>query len=353
MAINYATKYATKIAEAFTKPSITADDCGNEYTWLAPNSRTIKVASVNTVPETPYTRSGDSRFGTTYDIGDTLQEMTCQMQPAFSFTIDALDGTDRAIEVSASRALKRQLEQVTTPNMDKHRIKKWIMGANTLIQDGTTLTKGNIGAFIIDLGAAMTNALVPLEGRTLYIRTSAYKLLKQDAAWLGVESLGKETLTRGVVGMFDNNRVKAIPDGYMPAGVEFFIKYKGSTVDPVKLAQYDILPKVKGYSGPVVQGVTYYDSFVLGAKGDGVAVFGTSAAVLSAPVIAVDSSTHTATITAVSGVTFKYTVDGTNPRYSDTAQTYTAGVVLKSGETIRAIGTKDGCVGKEASADYE
>ena len=349
MAVNYATKYATKIAEAFSKPSVTADDCGNEYTWLDPKSRTIKVGSVNTVPETPYQRSGDSRFGTTYDIGDTLQEMTCEQCPAFSFTIDALDESDRAIEVSAARALRRQLEQVTTPNMDKHRLKKWVMGANCLIKDATAASKANIGGMILDLNAAMTDALVPLEGRTIYIPTSNYKLLKQDPAWLGVDTLAKETLTRGVVGQYDGCRVKSIPSSYLPSGVYFLIKYKNATVDPVKLAQYDVLKKVKGYSGPVVQGVTYYDSFVLGAKGDGVAVYG-NGAVLAAPVMT--NTSHVITIASVSGVTFRYTTDGTNPRYSDTAKTYTGGVTLTSGQTMRAIGTKDGCVGLEASEDY-
>ena len=130
MAINYAIKYATKIAERFKKASITADDCGNSYSWLNPNSRTIRIGSVNTVPETQYTRSGSNRFGEVHDVGDTLQEMTCEQQPAFSFTIDALDQTDQAIQKSAGSALRRQLDEVTIPGMDKHRIKKWIMGAN-------------------------------------------------------------------------------------------------------------------------------------------------------------------------------------------------------------------------------
>lgn len=350
MAINYAVKYATKIAEAFSKPSITDDDAGKAYTWTGPNSKTIVVGSVDTVPETEYANTGDNRFGTTYDLGDTQQEMTCEQKPAFSFTIDAVDQTDQAIEKSASRALRRQLEQRTTPNMDRHRIKKWVMGANIQRKEATTPTKSTIGGLIIDLNADMTNALVPMENRTLYIATSYYKLLKQDPAWLGTESLAKETLTRGVVGQFDGCRVKNIPDRYMPDGVYFFIKWKGSTVDPVKLAQYDILPKVKGYSGPVVQGVTYYDSFVLGAKGDGVAVCG-NAAVLAAPVMSITG--HAVSITAVSGVVFKYTTDGTNPRYSTTAEVYTAAVTLTAGQTMRAVATKDGCVGIEGTKDYE
>lgn len=351
MSINYATKYATKVAERFKKASITDDDCGNEYTWLDPNSQTIKVGSVNTVSETDYSNSGSARFGTVYDVGDTLQEFTCAKKPAFSFTIDAVDQTDQAIEKSAASALRRQLDEVTVPGMDKHRIKKWVMGANIAVQETTAPTKSTIGGMILDLGAKMTDALVPLDGRTLYISTEQYKLLKQMPDFIGVDTLGREALAKGVVGEFDGNRVKPIPTSYMPTGVYFFIKYKGSTVDPVKLKQYDILPKVQGFSGPVVQGVTYYDSFVLGTKGDGIAVCGNATGVLAAPVMSITA--HAVSITAVAGVAFRYTTDGTNPRYSATAQTYSSAVTLTAGQKLRAVGTKDGCVGIEGAKDYE
>ena len=351
MAINYAIKYATKIAERFVQKSVTADDCGNEYTWLDPNSRTIRIGSVDTVPETPYTRSGNDRFGPVHDLGDTLQEMTCEQTPAFSFTIDALDSSDRAIEVSASRALKRQLDEVTIPNMDKYRLKKWCMGAGIAQQESTAPTKSTIGNMILMANAAMTDAGVPLDSRTIYIPTKNYVLLKQNPDWLGVDSLGREALQRGVVGQFDGARVKPVPSAWLPAGVHFFIKYKGSTVDPVKLQQYQIIRQAQGFSGPVVQGVTYYDSFVLGARGAGLAVVGDNTAVLPAPVIAV-SSGHVASITAVGGTVFKYTTDGTDPKYSMTAQTYSSGVTLTEGQVFRAVGTKDGCVGIEASKSY-
>lgn len=350
MAINYAIKYAEKIAERFKRASVTDDDCGHSYTWLSPNSKIIRVGSMNTVPLTQYKRSGNARFGPTYDVGDTLQEMECKEAPSFSATIDALDGSDRAIQISAAKFLRTEQDEEMVPEVDKHRLKKWVMGANIQVKEATAPTKTTIGGMILDLNAKMTDAKVPLENRTLYIGTEYYKLLKQNPDWLGVDTLGKKTLTKGVVGEFDGCRVKPIPSSYMPSGVYFFIKHKNSTVDPVKLADYRIFPKVPGLSGPLVEGVCYYDSFVLGARGDGVAVCG-NAAILAAPEMSITS--HKVSITAVDGVVFYYTTDGTNPRYSTTAQVYTAAVTLAEGQTMRAIGTKEGCVGMEASKDYE
>ena len=197
MAINYATKYATKVAERFHLKSITDDDCGKEYSFLSPNSRTIRISSVDVVPETQYTRTGSTRFGPIYDLGDTLQEMTCTQQPAFSFTIDRLDGTDQAIKKSAGKALRRQLDEVTIPGIDKYRIKKWATNGNIVIKHQEAPTKQNIGELIIDLNGKMTDALVPLDDRTLYIATEYYKLLKLNPDWLGVDTLGRETLRNG------------------------------------------------------------------------------------------------------------------------------------------------------------
>lgn len=351
MSINYATKYADKVAERFHIKSVTDDDCGKGYSWLNSGSRTIKVTSVDTVPETQYKRSGDNRYGETYDLGDTLQEMTCEQAPAFSFTIDALDGSDQAIRKSAGRALRRQLDEVTIPGIDKHRIKRWALGANIVMKKTAAPTKSTIAEMVMDAGVAMDNAGVPSEERTLYIGAAYYKLVKLCPEFLALKDLGQKAVGKGVVGELDGMRVKKIPDTYMPDGIYFFIKAKGSTVDPVKLQQYDILNKVKGYSGPVVQGVTYHDAFVLGAKGDGIAVVGSADAILDAPVITV-SAAHAASITAVSGVQFKYTVDGSNPRYSDTAQVYTAAVTLREGQVFKAVGTKDGCVGILAEKAY-
>lgn len=347
---NLATKYQSKIAERFQKASITDSACGNEYKFEG--EKTIKISSVNVVEETDYSRTADgNRFGNVYNLGDTMQEMTMTQEKSFTFAIEALDNSDQAIDKSAAGALKRQLNEVTIPTMDKYRIKRWCQQAN-IQSTVASLSKDTIGDAIVELNAAMTDALVPLEGRTLYINTANYIYLKRDPAWISVEDLAKDTLQKGQVGQFDGLAVKPVPNSYLPDGVHFMIKLKGSSVDPVKMELYRVLKEVQGYAGPIVEGLTYYDAFVLGTKGDGVAVCGTSAFVLAAPAITVTAATGSTAVTAVSGVVFYYTTDGTNPRYSTTALPYTAAVVLADGETIRVIGTKDGCCGMGASKTY-
>jgi len=349
MAVNYTTKYADKIAERFHRRSITDSACGTEYVFTG--ARTVNVYSVDTVDEVQYDRNkGSNRFGDPGNLGDTVQEMTCTQQPAFTFVIEPLDNSDQAIEKSAGKALRRQLDERTVPGMDKYRLRKWVEGANIQHRLTTAPTKTSIVEAIIDANALMTDALVPLESRTIFIPTQYYKLLKQNPDFISVDVLGKKALSKGEVGEVDGCVVKPVPKGYLPEGVYFLIKYKGSTVDPVKLRQYDVLKKVQGYAGPVVQGVTYYDAFVLGSKGDGLAVCGAPSLILDAPVMSIAS--HKVTVTGVEGVKFKYTTDGSNPRYSGTAQVCTSAVTLKAGEKFRCVGTKDGCVGVEGVQEY-
>lgn len=272
MAVNYTEKYASKIAERFKIGSLTDSACGHDYDFVG--AKTIKVYSVDTVPLNDFDReAGSNRFGAVTNLGDSLQEMTCTQDKGFTFAIDAGDQSDQAIDKAAGKALRRQIDEVIVPTMDKYRLAAWCNGAGTaLTSAASALTKNTIVGAIIDLNALMTDALVPLEGRTLFIPTSMYKLLKQNPDFISVDSLGKKALSKGEVGEVDGCIVKPVPTSWMPEGVHFLIKYKGSTVDPVKLRHYDVLPKVQGFDGPVVQGRVYYDAFVLSTKQKGVAV---------------------------------------------------------------------------------
>ena len=271
MAVNYTTKYSSKIAERFKIGSLTDSACGHDYDFVG--AKTIKIYSVDTVTLNDFQREAASnRFGAVSNLGDTVQEMTMTQDKSFTFAIDAGDMSDQAIQKSAGKALRREIDEVVNPTMDKYRLNAWSTGAGSVHTVTTSPTKLTIVEAIIDLNAMLTDALVPEEGRTLFIPTSMYKLLKQNSDFISVDDLGKKALSKGEVGEVDGCVVKKVPTSWMPSDVYFMIKYKNCTVDPVKMQSYDVLEKVQGFSGPVVQGRIYYDSFVLDAKKAGLGV---------------------------------------------------------------------------------
>ena len=274
MAINYATKYSPKVAERFKQASLTAAGAGNDYSFVG--AKTVVVSSVDVVQLTDYNRNAASnRFGAVSNLGDTKQEMTMRVDKSFAFAIDAGDNSDQAIEKAAGKALRREIDEVVLPTVDQYRFEKWAEGAGTIKEDttNTALTKNNILGAIIELGGEMSNALVPKANRTLYIPTRNYKLLVQADAVVQLEKTGTKAVETGVVGTIDGNKVIPVPDSWFPESYEFLIKYKGCTVDPVKLQHYYIRKDAQGFDGPVVEGRIYFDSFVLDAKKAGVGVY--------------------------------------------------------------------------------
>lgn len=274
MAVNYATKYHSKVAERFKIGSLTNRAAGNEYSFAG--AKTIVVTSVNTVALTDFNRTAASnRFGSVSNLGDTIQELQMTQDKAFAFAIDAGDNSDQAIEKAAGKALRREIDEVVIPTIDKHRLSKWAAGAGTSVKSGSTtaLTKSTILAAIIKTGGEMSNGLVPETGRTLYIPIRNYQLLVQADAIVQLEKPGTAAVVDGSVGTVDRNAVVPVPDGWFPSGVEFLIKHKSATVDPVKLHNYHIRKDAQGFDGPVVEGRVYFDSFVLDAKKAGVATY--------------------------------------------------------------------------------
>lgn len=271
MATNYATKYQPKVAERFKKGSITNAAAGHEYSFVG--AQTIVVQSVDVAPMNDFNRTaGGNRFGAVANLGDTKQEMKMRKDRSFSFAIDAGDQSDQAIEKSAGKALRRQIDEVVNPELDVYRLEQWAAGAGQVLT-GAALTKNTILSQIIAVGGKLSNALVPEGGRSLYIPIRNYQLLVQADAVVQLEKMGTAAVEKGVVGTIDRNKVIPVPDGWFPEGVEFMIKHKGCTVDPVKLQHYYIRKDAQGFDGPVVEGRIYYDAFVLDAKKDGIGVY--------------------------------------------------------------------------------
>ena len=113
MALNLAEKYSTKIDEKFKLAAVTTPAVNNEYDFVG--VKTVKVYSIDTAKMNAYTRSGNARYGTAEELGDTVQELTLSQDKAFTFTIDKGNFTEQMMIKDAGKALARQIDEVVVP----------------------------------------------------------------------------------------------------------------------------------------------------------------------------------------------------------------------------------------------
>ncbi len=276
MAINLASKYEKKVSERFTLGSLTDAGAGHDYDFMG--VKTISVYNVDTVATAAYTRSGTSRYGALTELGDTKQELTLTQDRGFTFSIDAGNASEQFNIKQANASLKREIDEVITPEIDKYRLAKWASGNglstgnSVLTSNDGALTKANIVEKIFTASATMSDNKVPRNGRTLYIPELEFVKFRLADAVMGADKIDEENIRRGYRGTLDGMMVVTVPSSIMPEGVNFIIKYKNATVDPFKLKNYRVQKNPMGVDGDVVEGRYIYDAFVLDSKCKGIYV---------------------------------------------------------------------------------
>lgn len=342
MAINLASKASPKVLERFTKESMTEGLFSSEYDWTG--VATVRVYSVDTLPLNDYDRTkvdGSSRFGALTEVGDTFQEMTVKDDKSFNGIIDKANNTSQLQIKAAGKILKRQTSEVLIPYVDKYRLGILANGAGLGTVTTTDLTKSTILKAIFTAGAEMSNHLVPNTGRVLFIGETLAVELKLSDQVIALEKVGVKAVVNGECGMINNMHVRIVPDVYLPAGVLFMIVKTGVSCAPQKIETMRILDNQHIVDGSIVQGRLLHDCFVFDQKNNGIFVYGKSG-VTAAPTITIAS--NKATITAGTGESIKYTLDGSNPKTSDTAAVYSAAVDAPAGTIVKAYAYKTGAV---------
>ena len=239
----------------------------------------ITIYKVDTVPTTNYTRSGTARFGSLTELGDTVQTMTLTQDKAFTFSIDAGNKAQQFNIKQANACLKREIDEVITPEIDTYRMTKWVTGNglstgfSVLSSNDGAVTKTNILEKIFEAGAKMSDEKVPKVGRTLFIPELTFVKFKlSDVVTGSSDTLTTENVRRGYRGQIDGMDVVTVPSSIFPANINFFIKLKGATVDAMQLKNYRVHKNPMGVDGDVVEGRYIYDSFVLDTKAKGIYV---------------------------------------------------------------------------------
>ena len=280
MAINLITEYQKKIAERFTLGSLTDEAAGHDYDFAG--AKTIEVLSVDTVETVDYTRSGTARYGDVTELGDTKQTLTLAVDKGFTFSIDAGNASEQYNVKQANRCLKREWDEVCTPEIDAYRLSAWAngkglsSGKSILSASGETLTKENIVESIFTGSARMSDKKVPRKNRYLFIPELTFVRFQLADVVLGGGQLNKEAVEKGFRGTIDGMKVITVPSSLWPsltggsATLNFIIKYKGATVDPMKLKNLRVQKNPMGIDGDGVEGRYIYDSFVKDASCDGI-----------------------------------------------------------------------------------
>ena len=194
-----------------------------------------------------------------------------------------------------------------------------------------------------DASQALDDALVPDDNRYLYLTSEMYKLVCTSDEFAGVDVLARQSIAKGVCGEVFGMNVVRVPKSYLPEDVYFLVAHKDAVLMPYKIADAKVHEDPVGVSGALIEGRHYYDAYVLGAKCGGVYALVDEDCRSSAPTISQGK------ITAFGKV--RYTLDGSDPRYSDSAKDYVAGTVLtpETGCKIRAYCVQSGAYPSEVA----
>lgn len=267
--MNYASTYSKQTVQAFTLASLTRGRLKGKATFAADSGKAVKVFTNGTAAMNDYKRTGENRFGTPTDLENTVQELICTRERAFSTVLDGVDGIDLgATQEEAAAFLRRQIDEVITPEIDAWTLSK--LAAACTADNGNvitaTVTKDNAYSTFLDACEVLSNANTPLAGRVAYVSSAFYKAIKQDASFIKATELAQDMLVKGQVGEIDGVAIIMVPAAYMPSGVSCIVMHGEAACQPIRLEQFNIYPKCQGYSGPVIEGLVYYDAFVYDAR---------------------------------------------------------------------------------------
>jgi hypothetical protein len=265
MAVNLAEKYSSKVDEVMMNGALSEASINKDYEFTG--AKSVKVYSFDTVEMNDYNRSGSNRYGTPEELPDDTQEMILTQDKSFTFTIDKGNRIDTPEGVrDAGKALRRQVDQVIKPMIDKYRFTKIAEGAEHVFFDTVGVSATTAYSLFLDANEAIDEADVPSEGRVANVSPKFLKELKKDESFIKAGDLSQKMLISGQVGEVDGVAIVKVASSRLPAGCLFEITHKAATVSPIKLAEYKIHQDPPGISGQLAEGRVYFDAFVLSKK---------------------------------------------------------------------------------------
>lgn len=269
------------------------------------------------------------------ELQDSYQVLTLEKEPSFNISIDKANNSDQQMMKKAGQVMAAQIREQIVPYCDKHILKKWAEGAGYTIALPASYDGDDIITALLGVETYYDNTFVDINERYVAVKNSDIAALRGATRWQYCDNITEKFLVKGNVKVFGTLKVFGMPDTWFPANVNAIAFQKKAVLAPMKLKTARILEEVPDLDGSLLQGHYYFDAFVIGRRCDGVVAIVGNGYKTANPAATKGASTTTLA-TATTGAKIYYTLDGTDPRYSDTRKEYstaitnpTAGVEIK------------------------
>lgn len=268
---NYASATLAVIDERLALEAKTSDVVNKGGVRLDFNGKnSVTIYTVNTVSEVNYVRSGTNRFGTLTELGTGQQTFTLSQDKSFSFTVDRGNLEDSQMVQEANKAVKRQIREVATLNIDVYTLAAAHAAALAASQGATAaVTASNVYSKFLAQNDAMTESKVPESGRHCFMTPATYSMLKQDSTFRLACDTAYADLKKGIIGQVDGVTLHKVPSTYLPTNEVFLFIWEEVLIQPMKFNSVRVLTDVQGIDGAVAEGRRYYDVFIPNNKAVG------------------------------------------------------------------------------------
>lgn len=337
---NLHTKYSSVLTQVLGSASITENFGNKEYTASLNGNASVIVPTMVVPLGGTYSPDAEDgfRFGALKNVTDTIQEIKLTEELSGSPTIEARYNTQQQKMMRAIDIIQEVVYGQYNPARDSFALKTWAEKAGTYLEAATAPDETDVFDYVFD-AKAKVNGRLPLSGLTLFANDSTFKAIKKAA--IVVQDIGGEAF-QGRAFNIDGLKVVWMPEFTQQSGLYFVMVHEKSAVSaslPQMIRTNDAYP---GVNGTVVEYVLRFGADVISALNIGVVACVAPANKVEDTTITLTDS-HYAIATDTSAATIKYTLDGTDPRTSSTASTYSAPIdPPSSGTIIKAAASKTG-----------
>lgn len=277
MSVTLSQAHLAVLDENFYLPSKTSELDNKDIKVDFNGRNAVTIRNWDTQPEVDYVRFGTDRFGVLNELGGGTQTLTLSQDKGATWSIDTGNFKDTDETAEASTTIDRQIREVAVPNVDIYNlaITQAYAVANSQVTTNTLSASDAFSDFLVQT-ALLTDAMVPEEGRVVYMTESTYNLLRLDPAFTKSCDDAYKDLKTGARTMVNGVKVIVVPTSYLVANTGYLFTHAKAHKSVSKIEMARVLTEQRGIDGSVCEYRRYHDFFVLNKKGKAIRAHMTS-----------------------------------------------------------------------------